>query len=288
MTDKLFSIIKNGIVENTCNNCGLKDKCSLFKIIIGEIIDNNSHFIFNELTDTKEYNRYIQLSITRAECISRYEKYHSLYLKLLLQSEFNFSNILPYIMDIKFDIWCKSIEYLAIILKTLFIVSKRNNYQGCANFKNIISQLLDTLKQDYEDELLKLSKYTKPDSLERRVISYFIAIHSKLYNTFKSVILKFPAPKDNGEFSDYLKNYTNTLITAMEITVVEAASINRLLVDNKVYISSEVINWQQKYNYNLIEILKEHMNIPIYDIIFTEDNLQRYYHLFSKYLTKAS
>ena len=74
----------------------------------------------------------------------------------------------------------------------------------------------------------------------------------------------------------------------MELTTVEIASINRILIDNKVYVTSEVVNWLLDKDFDLIENIKEVTNRHIYDIIFAEKGLERVKYLYNNYITKHS
>jgi len=265
-------LLKNDI----CNKCPYRNECSrLVKLV------NNYDDFFIELIDEREFSRFIKLSITTSNNISKFEYNHSMFISLIENANFDFDYICHYILDVKFRVWRESIQTISDLMKYMFIIRKRNN--ECAQFKRIVELILDYYKDKYTTILQKICQQLDND-FQKKIIKYFIQAHEKLYYKFKDIVLtKIKYPKDNGDFNSYIEEYSRILTQAMELTVIEVISINRLLVDNKVYVTSEVINWINEYNFNVIKNIKDVVKeSEIKDIIFAESGIERYRFLFSE------
>lgn len=276
-------MLKDLLSSEICKNCPLYEECSNIVKLINEFDE-----FYIELIDKREFSRFISLAIVTSNSISKYEYNHSLFLKILNNSSFNFDYICHYILDVKFRIWRDSIQSISDLMKYMFIINKRNP-NGCLQFKKIIELILDTYKKKYEELLKKIEEVIDGnDQLQHDIIDYFIEVHSRLYDKFKEIILtKIKTPRSNGDYNRYVEEYSNILIQAMELTVVEVASINRLLIDNKVYVTSEVINWINDYDFNVIKNIKEVMkDTEIKDIIYAEKEIERFRFLFKDLVKK--
>jgi hypothetical protein len=274
-----------------CNMCGFN---------VNEVIDDEHYIIY--LVSNREISRFFNISITTSNCIAQYEISHRDFLSLLLKSKFKFNQAVFYILDVKFSVWRDSIITLSNIIRTLF-VSYTQTEKKCAQFKKIIEQeVLEKYRALYNSQLQKIRNFyiekykliqgdDKKDidnnfKLNFKIIDSFIKTHERLYNVFKQDILSLDQPEINGQYDMYIRKYSNTLIKAMELTVVEAASLNRLYVDGAVYVTSEVINSILNKKINIIENMINITGIKPKTIIYAEDGLDRYEHLFVNYINK--
>jgi len=235
------------------------------------------------LDNGREINRFISISITTSNAISSFENNHSTFLRLLLDSKFRFAQSVFYILDIKFNVWRKSIIKLSKILRALFIRYTHSN-KNCIQFKNIIlNEVLYYFKKYYEDKVNVLYNFFKGNDINEKIIKLFMKSHDKLFEILKREVLKLNQPKENGQFDKYIAEYTYILNKCMELTVVEVSSINRLIVDKSAYVTSQVVNLILDENFNLIKYLSEDIcNVDYKDVklLFVEDFLRRYEFLF--------
>jgi len=231
--------------------------------------------------------RYIDISITTSRCVSAFEQSHSNFMSLLQVSKVKFSYIIFYILDIKFRTWCESIQTLSDLIRLMFIVHSRAG-RICRQFKQIITKFLHYYKSEYEQLLEELLSNKNINDEDKKIIRYFIDVHENLFNKFKDLILHLQPPKENGEFLDYIRNYTKILIQAMELTVLEITSINRILIDNKVYYSMVAVNWYHQYNFDYITKIKETTNLPVVDTIPIEPVAEKFKLVFSNIIDGAA
>ena len=167
-----------------------------------------------------------------------------------------------------------------MIMRALFVRYAQTNIE-CKQFKSIINnELLEKHKEEYNTKLDKILDFYKNDLTNKKIIEYFKETHIKLYEVFKKTILGFDQPMINGDYDMYIRKYTGELVNAMELTVVEAASIDRLLNDGAVYVTSGVINAIINKKINIIENIINVTGIKPETIIFAEDGLNRYEYLF--------
>ena len=271
----------NHINAEICQKCPLHGECNTLQNIL-----NNSETFYIDLNNKTEFEKYLSLSIKESRSISIYESNHATFLSKLLEAEFNFDTVTYYILDIKYKAWRHSISSITDLLKYNCIVQTRYN-RPCSQFKEIVSNILNYHKEEYDTEINQILNYTKND-LSKKIIECFLSVHNKLFNKFKSIILSFNIPRNLTDSLFYLSRYTDTLIQSMELTTVEIASINRILVDNKVYVTAEVVNWKLEKDFDLIKNIIEVTNVPVYDIIYAEKGLERTRYLFQDYITKTA
>ena len=264
-----------------CQKCPLHNSCSTIQNVLQDM-----ETLYIDLNNKEEFEKYMSLSIKESRSIAAYETNHATFLSKLFESQFNFDAITYYILDIKFSAWRNSISSITDLLKYNCIVRTRYG-RPCLQFKSIINKILEYHKQEYHIELMQIRKYTK-NTLSREIIDYFLEIHSRLFEKFKSLILSLDIPTNLSESLYYLSRYTSILIQAMELTTVELASINRILIDNKVYVTAEVVNWKLEKDFDLIKNIIDVINIPIHDIIYAEKGLERTRYLFQDYITRTA
>jgi hypothetical protein len=276
-------MIRRVIDSSICDGCPQKEKCGIIQTVLK---DYDEAFI--ELLDRREFERFVSLSITAANCISDFEKKHSNFLHLLLTSSFDFDYICYYILDIKFRVWKYSIQLLADLLKFLFIVYSRNK-ERCVNFKGHVLSVINYYGKKYDEilnnkikELIRKKNKSEKTDLRIKIIDVFSKVHKNIYEIFRAQVKNFEDPEHNGEYNRFLTRYSDLLISAMELTVVEVASINRIFIDKKVYVTSEVINWLIDYDYNLIKDIIETTKIKPVEIIYAEKGTERFRSYFAE------
>jgi len=245
---------------NYCQKCSNKDKHIEILEKLHPYNDIQQYVYFE---DKDEFKDMLRLSLIYSEYLQKYEYNHSNLLKRVFLSKFNFAPIVYYILDIKFHTWSGFIKELYYGLQLFYIIHKRSNVP-CLYQKQILNDLLEKYKNVYEEKLLKIKEKIDDKQIDGQILNIFLNTHMYLYKKFKEISNSI-WEKSNKllTIDDIIYFYTNTidlLIFALELTVVEVLSINRLLVDKTCYVSYSMYKLYTEYKFNFLQIIYSEVN----------------------------